>query len=259
MIPRRIHYCSFGGTPPNALHARCLASWARHLPGYSVKEWNESNSPLDVPYCRAAVAARKWSRLSNYVRLHAIHTEGGVYLDTDMELVRGLDPLLGERCFLAFQHEGRDEDWVNNAVLGAEAGHPFLASCLASTVEAFERDGVFLRSPTVTTAVLEDMGLREYGWQRIGGVTLLPSDSFYPFPWYGSFTPACVTERTYGIHHWESSWHVGPVARWIQILRRIRHATMARLTRRRPRHRDRRQPEGRPRLPGAESLPNLLR
>lgn len=233
MIPRRIHYCSFGGRPPNTLHARCIASWRRLLPGYAVKEWNESNSPLDLPYCRAAFAARRWSRLSNYVRLHAIHEEGGVYLDTDMELLQGLDPLLGERCFLAFQQERRDQDWVNNAVLGAEPGHPFVDACLTFTVEAFEREGVFLRSPTVTTAVLERMGLREHGRQRIGGVTLLPFDCFYPHPWYGRFTTDCVTEHTYGIHHWESSWHVGPLARCVHALRRLRHSTMARLEHRR--------------------------
>lgn len=229
MIPRRIHYCSFGGKPLTALGARCLESWRRRLPDWSVKEWNESNSPLDVPYCRAALSARKWSRLANYVRLHALREEGGVYLDTDVEILRALDPLLDAGCFLAFQQEMEHEDWVNNAVLGAVAGHPFLARCMAVTVEAFERDGVFLRSPTVTTAVLRDMGLRRYGRQRFGDVVVLPRETFYPYPWYSRFTPECVTADTYGIHHWETSWHVGPVARLVHSLRRVRHAAEERL------------------------------
>ena len=105
MIPRRIHYCWFGGQPMDPLAIRCLESWRTLLPGYELKEWNETNSPLEEPYCRAAFAARKWSRLSNYVRLHALREEGGIYLDTDMEIIRSLDPLLGHRCFVAFQQK----------------------------------------------------------------------------------------------------------------------------------------------------------
>lgn len=220
MIPRRIHYCAFGSPRASALARRCMASWRRVLPGYEIVEWNESNSPLDDPYCRAALAARRWSRVSNLVRLHALHEEGGVYLDTDVEIVRALDPLLETRCFLAFQQREMDEDWVNNAVLGAEAGHPFLRRCMEHTVEAFERTGVLLRSPAVTTAVLREMGLRHYGLQECGGVTVLPRESFYPFPWYARYTPACVTADTYGIHHWEASWQSGPVRLTTHLLRR---------------------------------------
>lgn len=229
MIPRRIHYCAFGNRPMTALMTRCIASWRRHLPDYDIKRWDETNSPLDVPYCRAAVAKKQWSRLSNYVRLHALLEEGGIYLDTDMEIIRNLDPLLEHDCFVAFQQESRHKDWVNNAALGSEAGHPFLSRCIALTLKAFDGDGLMLRSPTVTTAVLVEAGLRLYGAQRCGDVSILPCETFYPFPWYSRFTPECITEQTFGIHHWATSWHVGRMARLIHSARRMRYSTINRL------------------------------
>ncbi|MCX7429520.1 MAG: glycosyltransferase [Planctomycetia bacterium] len=228
MIPKTIHYCAFGPAMRTAMVSRCLESWRRHLPDYAVKEWNESNSPVDLPYCRAAMAAGRWSRLSNWVRLHALHEEGGIYLDTDVEIIRHLDPLLAHSCFLAFQQVEEDEDWVNNAVLGAEAGHPFLARCLQETISTFETEGQLVRSPVMTTRVLRQMGLIRYGLQRCEDVTLLPQESFYPYPWYSSFTPDCVTADTYCIHHWAASWHSGMIGRLLHNLRRARRSLASR-------------------------------
>lgn len=230
MIPRRIHYCWFGGQPMDPLAIRCLQSWRTLLPGYEIKEWNETNSPLEEPYCRAAFAARKWSRLSNYVRLHALREEGGIYLDTDMEIIRSLDPLLGHRCFVAFQQKNKSADWVNNAALGAGAGHSFLTRCIEATVEPFDRNGSLVRQPTMTTAVLKGLGLRSYGPQLCCGVSLLPCESFYPYPWYSKYVPACVTEHTYGIHHWEASWHSGWLSRLVHAIRRFRHSITSKMT-----------------------------
>lgn len=229
MIPRRLHYCWFGGQPMNPLVLRCLESWRRVLPAYSIREWNETNSPLDVPYCRAAHSDGQWSRLSNYVRLHAVREEGGIYLDTDMEVLRSLDTLLGHRCFIAFQQEPESTDWVNTAAFGAEARHPFLDRCLEAIVRTFERDGVFPRQPPVTTAVLRGMGLVHYGRQECGDVSLLPHETFYPFPWYERFKPSCVTLDTYAIHHWEMSWHSTPLAKAIHALRCWRQSVTVRL------------------------------
>jgi mannosyltransferase OCH1-like enzyme len=92
MIPRTIHYCWFGGAAKSDLNERCVDSWRRVLPGYTLKEWNESNVPLDVPYARAVYARGLWSKLSNYVRLRALYEEGGVYFDTDVEVLKDFSP-----------------------------------------------------------------------------------------------------------------------------------------------------------------------
>lgn len=177
------------------------------MPDYRVKEWNETNSPLDLnSYTRAAYEQKLWSRLSNYIRLHAVYQEGGIYFDTDVEVVRSFTPLLHHKCFLGFQQEAEDVDWINNAIFGAAPGHPFLLRSMELTLKKFEDEGEFYRSPAIQTAVLKEMGLRAYGLQELDGVTVYPAEYFYPYPWSGKFSPDCITENTYCVHHWAGSW-----------------------------------------------------
>ena len=121
-------------------------------------------------------------------------------------MLKDFSPLLDEECFVGFQQEEEETDWVANGILGARRGHPFLRACMRLTADAFAETGVFLRSPAVTTAVLKSWGLREYGLQKVGGVRVCPAEYFYPFPWYEKFSPGCVRESTYCVHHWEASW-----------------------------------------------------
>jgi mannosyltransferase OCH1-like enzyme len=206
MIPKVIHYCWFGEPPKSALNERCLDSWRKFMPDYQIKEWNEANTRLDDAYCRSAHAKGSWSRLSNHVRLRALLAEGGIYLDTDVEVLKSFEPLLRHESFLGFQQEEEEADWVNGAVWGARPGHPLPKRCLELTLELFAQTGEFYRGPTVITRALKETGLREYGLQETGGVTVYPAEYFYPFPWFGKFSPGCFTENTYCIHHWEGSW-----------------------------------------------------
>lgn len=206
MIPKTIHYCWFGKAPKSDLNKRCIDSWRRVMPDYQIKEWNETNSPLENAYCQRAYAKESWSRLSNHVRLHALFTEGGIYLDTDVEVIKSFDPLLHHQCFLGFQVREEQIDWVNTAVLGAQPGHLFLERGMELIQELFAETGEFHRSPKVTTAILREMGLRQYGLQEIKEVTVYPAEYFYPYPWTSKFSPDCIKENTYCIHHWEGSW-----------------------------------------------------
>lgn len=190
----------------SGLNERCLESWRRVLPDYRIKQWDETNSPIDTAYSRAAYGRGQWSRLSNHVRLHALHTEGGIYLDTDVEVVRSLTPLLHHKCFLGFQLEEDQRDWVNTAVLGAQPGHPFLKRGLELIQTRFAETGEFPRSPAVTTALLREMGLKAYGLQEIRDVTVYPTEYFYPYPWFSTFAPDCIKENTYCVHYWEATW-----------------------------------------------------
>ncbi|HKQ99751.1 MAG TPA: glycosyltransferase, partial [Pyrinomonadaceae bacterium] len=200
MIPQIIHYCWFGGAPKSPLNMKCIDSWKNLMPNYQLKEWNETNTPLQTAYAREASARGLWSKLSNYIRLQALHKEGGIYLDTDVEVLKDFSPLLDDECFAGFQQKDENSDWVNNAILGARPGHPFLKSCMSLTDEALRETGEFLRSPVVTTSVLKRGGLRDYGLQQVDGVMLYPTEYFYPFPWQGKFTVDCIKEDTYCIH-----------------------------------------------------------
>jgi hypothetical protein len=222
MIPRKIHYCWFGPASKNALNHRCLASWRGMLSDYEIKEWNEANSLLDVEYCRACHAKGLWSRLSNYVRMYSLYTEGGMYLDVDVEVIRSFDPLLSHKCFLGFQQQEEQVDWVNSAVMGAVPGHLFLKACMDRTVKTFAESGEFYRSPTIVTALLKEMGLAVYGLQEIGDVAVYPAEYFYPYPWYGRFSPDCVTGNTHCIHYWEAARKKQKYGRLLAPLRKLK-------------------------------------
>lgn len=201
MIPKNIHYAWFGNKEPNAKIQQCMASWARFLPEYQIVLWNESNTPMDVPYVQWTYARGLYTQVADYVRLYALSTQGGIYLDTDIQVLKKLDPLLKDEVFVGF--EGRR--WVNNAVIGATANHPFIQRCLEMTLDSFDRHKPLLRSPAVCTAVLKEMGLRRYGMQVVSGVHIYPQEYFYPYPWWAEFHPIRVKPTTYTIHHWQRS------------------------------------------------------
>jgi mannosyltransferase OCH1-like enzyme len=191
------------------------------MPEYEIKEWNETNSSLDSLYSQTAYAKKLWSKLSNLVRSQALYTEGGIYFDTDVEVIKNFSPLLHDKCFVGFQQEGEAAAWVNNAVIGAEPRHPFLKRYVDLTEEAFEETGEFLLSPVATTMILKEMGLRKYKLQVIKDVTLYPIEYFYPYPWFGKFAQDCIKDNTYCVHHWEGTW-LKENAKILRPLRKMR-------------------------------------
>jgi hypothetical protein len=132
-----------------------------------------------------------------------------------------LTPLLAREGFLGFQQEEEEEDWVNSAIMGLRPGSDFARRCLERNDELFARTGRFWRGPTVTTMVLKELGLRRYGLQAVGGVTLYPIEAFSPFPWFGSYSHDCIRPETYCVHHWEASWQKSPL---FSLRRRFRMA-----------------------------------
>lgn len=206
MIPKKIHYCWFGPHPKNQQTQKCIASWQEIMPDFEIKEWNETNSPMNSLYIRSAYKKGLWSKVSNFIRLYAVYSEGGLYFDTDVEVLKHFGPLLDNDCFLGFQLEEKNSDWVNNAVIGAIPQHPFLIKCMNATLAHFLDKQSFCRSPEVTTYVLSEMGLQSYRVQTVGNVRLFPVEYFYPYPWWVEFNPDCITENTYAIHHWQLSW-----------------------------------------------------
>lgn len=206
MIPKVIHYCWFGGNPRNELITRCMESWNLILPDYEIKEWNETNSPVEIPYCKAAHEKELWSKVANYVRLWALYNEGGLYLDTDVQVLKRFDDLLHLDCFLGFQDVQERKGWVANGVIGAKKANDFMKKCMDKTLEIFEEKNEFIISPQMTTLVLKEMGLKEYGYQVIDDVTLFPVEYFYPYTWLVDYDPSYITPNTYSVHHWNMSW-----------------------------------------------------
>jgi hypothetical protein len=208
MIPRVIHYCWFGTSPLPASAERCLASWRKTCPDYEIRRWDEHT--FDVAQCtfsRQAHAAGKWAFVSDYARLRIVFDHGGVYLDTDVELLRSLDDLLEHHAFFGFQP---DATIATGLGFGAVAGHPLVGALLESyeTAAFLGPDG----RPDVTPCPARDAAVfRHYGFQLDGsmqhrdGVVVLPADVLCPKSYESGRLR--LTPRTVAIHHFDASWH----------------------------------------------------
>lgn len=209
MIPKVIHYCWFGHGAYPAIVRKCIESWERQCPDYELKLWNEDNYDVRKNvYVREAYDNKKWAFVSDYARLDVVLNEGGIYLDTDVELIRSLDGLLGESCFLAGDGSG-----INTGLgFGAEKGSPVVARMLR------EYDGrhfvVNGRMDLEPCTVCNTRPFLEYGYdidarevQRMMGATLLPPQYFSPIE--GAYSELRVTEETYGIHWSARLWESG--------------------------------------------------
>lgn len=120
MIPKTIHYCWFGHGDMPEQAQRCIASWHEHMPDYEFKHWSEDNFDLGMnAYAKEAYEARKFAFVSDYVRLWALEREGGIYLDTDVEVFKPFDDLLGYHAFAGF--EGSKHLPVGTCVMASEA------------------------------------------------------------------------------------------------------------------------------------------
>lgn len=209
-IPRILHYVWVGPKPIPAQVEAIVAQWRQVMPDYEVRSWTNADLDFSIPYIRDAMAARAWNRVSDYVRMTALRQHGGIYLDTDVEVVRSFDPLLHHGCFLGFQLEEHDSNLVNGAVLGARAGHwlPTEAGRALDRMNGAENVGSF-SGPGLLTQLLRQHGLAGYVPEGcdIEGVFVCPKAYFYPYSWEETFDPSMVTDETFAIHHWDNTWN----------------------------------------------------
>lgn len=209
MIPKKIHYCWFGGNPIDELGQKCLASWKKYCPDYEIIEWNESNFDINSnSYVKEAYEAKKWAFVTDYVRLYALFNYGGVYMDTDAELIMGIDAFLNEPAFSGFE----STQYILTAIMGAEKGSEWIGLLLRDyDGRHFKKDdGSY--DLTTNVKVITELTVKKYGielnnqFQRIDDtLTIYPSDYFCPKDWQtGKIN---ITENTYCIHHFNASWY----------------------------------------------------
>ena len=204
--PKIIHYCWFGGNPLPKLVMQCIESWKKFCPDYEIIEWNETN--FDVHCCRyieEAYKAKKWAFVSDYARFWILYNYGGVYLDTDVELLKPLENL--SNTFVGFENK----ETVSSGLIRAALKGDEICGLLLESYhnDCFDLgDGVFnVKTVGVReTAILEKFGLKRNGLlQVVCGTTIYPQDYFCP----KSFTDESITltDNTYSIHHYSSSWY----------------------------------------------------
>ncbi|WP_168122743.1 glycosyltransferase [Paenibacillus sp. HB172176] len=206
-IPRIIHYCWFGrGDKPKKI-VKCMRSWAKQLNGYRFVEWNEDNFDVNaVPYVKEAYEARKFAFVSDYVRLHALYQVGGIYLDTDVEVIRPLDAFLENSAFSGFE----DEHFLQSGTMGAIPGHPWIQRLL----DDYQQRSFLLEDETydmtTNTAVISRI-CKEEGLQLNGQLQALPNGVvFYPRTYFSPYDyingGSYLTEDSHTIHHFAQSW-----------------------------------------------------
>ncbi len=227
-IPKIVHYVWVG---PRAFPAEAhafVAGWRALLPDYEFILWDERNIDFDHRFIRQAQGVRAYNRVANYARLLALEKHGGFYLDHDVELIKSLDSLTVHRGVLGFQTMKREADLVNNAVIGAEPGHPFIKRALGALDGM---DGSFDwksgTGPGLLTRLLvesDDIVPRAEPYSA-SEMTLFPPEYFYPFEWTDTFDPSCIMPDTIAVHHWDHSWGSAPGWR-----RRILQKALATLT-----------------------------
>jgi mannosyltransferase OCH1-like enzyme len=210
MIPKTLHYVWVGPKSVPDPVKRLVDGWHRLNPDYDIILWNEDNIDFSFRFLQAAYGMRAWNRVSDFVRMWVLLRQGGIYLDTDIELRRPLDDLLDNRCFMGFQLQEKHPDWVNGAVLGAVPGHWFvnrLHRYFVDQMHGWEEVGSFY-GPGLITKLLLETGLQSYSDepQMVRDIALYPTRWFYPYSWTESFSEDRVTPDTYAIHYWEETW-----------------------------------------------------
>lgn len=213
-IPPIIHYCWLGGSAPSEQMVTCLDTWRAHHPGFEIRRWDETNVP-DDPFIDRAIRGGHWSRASNAVRFHALYAHGGIYLDTDVEVLRSFDPFRRTSCFLGFQYvpDGTSykpfEMCVAPGVMGARPRHPLIRQMLAEIPRDVPGPEAFaVMGPQMATAVMIRAGLTGYSPTavQVGGATIFPKDVFYPYFYKEPFDRSTVGPDTFSIHHWAKRW-----------------------------------------------------
>ena len=250
MIPKIIHYCWIGGAPLPLMVEECIASWKKYMPDWEYKCWDESNFDIAAAplYVRQAYEARKFAFVSDYVRLWALERYGGVYVDTDVMVLKNYEPLLNDTAFIGLEES--KSHLPGTCVMGCEPHCQWVKEML--TVY----DGVAFVKPDgsldLTTNVqrlgerMKAEGLNELKdkgdkpWKRIQyigkwGLRVYTHDYFSPIT---STRVMRKTRNTYSIHYFAGSWVDGAKKRgwreWVitreiinalvQVKRRLRRA-----------------------------------
>ncbi|NLB36203.1 MAG: glycosyl transferase [Clostridiales bacterium] len=206
MIPKVIHYCWFGRGEKPKLVLKCIATWHKLLPDYEIKEWNEDNFDINLnDFVRQAYENRNFAFVSDYIRARILYSLGGIYLDTDVEVLKSFDRFLDEKMFVGFE----EKQFVGTCVMGAQKGHPLLKSYMAhyeNTPYVLE-DGRFYSDTNVVllTAMLEKRGLcRNDEYQCVDEVSVYPRTFFSPYDYING--KSFITENSYAIHHFAKLW-----------------------------------------------------
>jgi hypothetical protein len=225
MIPRIIHYCWFGGNPLPELAQKCTASWKKYFPDYEIKEWNESNYDVHkIPYIDEAYKAKKYAFVSDYARFDILYQYGGIYFDTDVEVIKPFDDILKNGGFMGFESVGGVAAGLG---MGCNAGLGLVYQFLEfyASLRFVNPDSSYNLHTVVeyVTAILQKNGLEPKNTiQALDGLTVYPTEYFCPKDFRTGIL--AITKNTHSIHHYDASWVPERDAEYIKLRWKINAA-----------------------------------
>lgn len=213
-IPKIIHYCWFGGEELSDDAKKCIESWKRLCPDYQIKEWNESNFDINCcAYVQEAYTAKKWAFVSDYARFWILYNYGGIYFDTDVEILKSINPIIDKGSFMAWEENGENIEgpYVAPGLGLAFEKHNNVCGEIVNKYESIHfinNDGEINIKDNVVTIVSEILVNRglvlDKRFQTICGVNIYPADYFCPM---NKFTGEVnITPNTYSIHYYSATW-----------------------------------------------------
>lgn len=223
-IPKTIHYFWFGNNEPSELIKKCIKSWKKYCPNYQIIKWDESNFDINIcPYVQEAYKTKNWAYVSDYARFYVLNKYGGLYLDTDVELIRPIDPIVQKGPFFALETEKYDS--VNPGIgMASWANNSFYEKIIKdyNNSHFLNKEGIPIHKPVGqrVAAFLKEDGLRpSKNIQTIDGIKIYPKDYFCPLNYFtGEFK---MTKNTVAIHHYASSWMSDSDKKYHQIGQKV--------------------------------------
>lgn len=208
MIPKVIHYCWFGKNPKPDLVLKCIESWKKYCPDYEIIEWNEDNFDLCINnYVKEAYECKKWAFVSDYVRLWILYNYGGIYFDTDVEIIKSIDELLDCNVFLCSEDNYRVSTGLG---LGSEKGNSIIKKMLDDYDNIhFVNDGIMdtttcrIRN---TKSISNDITnlINKDSFSEENGIRFYPPKYFCPYDF--NTGKLNITDDTYAIHWYSATW-----------------------------------------------------
>ncbi|MGN0274872.1 MAG: glycosyltransferase family 32 protein [Chordicoccus sp.] len=203
MIPKKIHYCWFGHGEKPKLAKRCINSWKKYCPDYEIVEWNETNIDIHAnPYMEMCYKNKQYAYLTDYLRLVIVEKYGGIYMDTDVELIHSLNNLLTNEAYIGFE----TERYVNTGMGFGSVAHGKMVKMMLEEYTPF-LDG---NHGIVGCPILNTKALLKLGLEQNGSLQVLQNCTIYPKEWFNPYDdPRGIlekTENTVSIHWFAKSW-----------------------------------------------------
>ena len=205
MIPKVIHYCWFGRGEKSKLIQKCIKSWKKYCPDYEIIEWNEDNFDVNQTiWTKQAYECRKWAFVSDYARLWILYNYGGIYLDTDVELINSLDSFIVDNAFVGFERDDR----LGSGIIGVSEKNNIIKEWMEHYNKlSYVNDGKITKEPNVLymTELFTEKGLiADNSCQEVSEFTVYPRTYFCPIAIDEKYKN--ITRNTCAIHHFTSSW-----------------------------------------------------